>query len=96
MSFEWVPYDPNSFISDRRVRNRLLVYVHHSILEIEQYANQDEWVEGTLIEEISEQEKMEKAVKNLEKTLDLDSFGYVSFKWPQQSGDGTSSVGTSQ
>jgi len=38
-SFEWVPYDPNSFISDGRVRNRLSVYVHHSIPEIEQYAN---------------------------------------------------------
>jgi len=74
-SFWWVPYDPNSFISDRKVRNKLSVYVYHRIPKIEQYANQDEWVEGTLIEEISEQEKMEKAVKDLEKTLDMDSFG---------------------
>ena len=35
-------------------------------------------------------------MKYLEKTLDLDSFGQVSFKWPQQSGVGTSSAGTSQ
>jgi len=83
-SFQWVLYDPCSFISDRRVRNRLSVYVHHRIPEIEQYANQEEWVEGTLIEEISEHEKMKKAMKDLEKTLDLDSFGHVSFKWPQQ------------
>ena len=53
-SFLWMPYDPCSFISDRRVRNRLSVYVHHRISEIEQYENQEEWVEGTLIEEISE------------------------------------------
>ena len=34
-SFGWVPYDPCSFISDRRVRYRLSVYVHHRIPEIE-------------------------------------------------------------
>jgi len=34
-SFWWVPYDPNSFISDRKVRNKLSVYIHHRILEIE-------------------------------------------------------------
>lgn len=39
---------------------------------------------------------MEKVVKELEKSLDLDSFGQVSSKLPQQSGVGTSSVGTSQ
>ena len=83
-SFWWVPYDPNSFICDRRTRNRLTVYIHHRIPEIEQFANQDEWVKGTLIEEISEQEKLENAMKDLEKTLDLDSFGHVSFKLPQQ------------
>lgn len=91
-SFWWLPYDPYSFISDRRVRNRLSVYIHHKILEIEQFANQDEWVEGTLKEEVSEQEKMENAMKDLEKTLDLDSFGQVSFKLPQQSRVGTSSA----
>lgn len=95
-SFLWVSYGPCSFISDRRVRNRLLVYVHHRISAIDKFANQEEWVEGTLIEEISEQEKMEKAMKDLEKTLDLDSFGRVSFKLPQQSGVGTSSARTSQ
>ena len=39
---------------------------------------------------------MEKAMKDLEKILDLDSFGQVSFKMPQRSGVGTSSAGTSQ
>lgn len=79
-----MPYDPNSFICDRRTKNKLSVYIHHRIPEIEQFANQDEWVEGTLIEETSEQEKMEIAMKYLEKALDLDSFGHVSFKLPQQ------------
>lgn len=39
---------------------------------------------------------MEQAMKDLEKTLDLDSFGQVSFNLPQQTGVGTSSSGTSQ
>ena len=39
---------------------------------------------------------MEKAMKDLEKTLDLNSFGQVSFKLPQQTRVGTSFVGTSQ
>jgi len=43
--------------------------MHHKIPKIEQYANEDEWVEGTLIEEISEPEKMEKDMKYLKKTL---------------------------
>lgn len=37
--FWWVPYDPNRFISDRKVRNMLSVYVHHRIPEIEQFTN---------------------------------------------------------
>ena len=39
---------------------------------------------------------MEQAMKNLEKTLDLDFFGQVSFKLPQHIGAGTSSATTSQ
>jgi len=35
-------------------------------------------------------------MKDLEKTLDLDSFGQVSFKLPQQTRVGTFSAGTSQ
>lgn len=94
-SFWWVPYDPNGFISERKVKNRLSTYKHCRIPEIEKFTNQDEWVEGTLIEELTEQKKMEQAMKNLEKNLDLDSFGQVFFKIPQQTGVGTSSIGTS-
>ena len=36
------PYDPHSFICDRRMKNRLSPYMHHRIPEIEQFANMDE------------------------------------------------------
>jgi len=49
-SFSWTPYDPYSFICDRRMKNRLSLYFHHRILEIGQYANMDEWREGTPID----------------------------------------------
>lgn len=70
--------------------------MHHKIPEIKQYANQPEWVEGTLVEELTQEEKTEKAIKDLEKTLDLDSFGQVTFTLPQHIGEGTSSATTSQ
>ncbi len=38
-SFYWAPYDPEHFISYRRVKNKLLGYVHQPIPHIEQYAN---------------------------------------------------------
>ena len=52
--FYWVPYDPNRFICDRRMKNKLSPYIHQRIPEIEQYANMDEWMEGTLKEHDSE------------------------------------------
>ena len=95
-SFWWVPYDPKGFIHDRKTKYRLSGYEHCRIPDIQQYANQDEWVEGTLVEQITEEEKMEQAMKDLEKTLDLDSFGHVSFKLPQHIGAGTLAATTSQ
>ena len=38
-SFYWAPYDPNHFISLRRIKYRLAGYEHCSIPQIEQYAN---------------------------------------------------------
>jgi len=52
-SFYWVPYDPNNFICDRRMKNKQSPYIHQRIPEIEQYANMDEWTEGTLVEKDS-------------------------------------------
>jgi len=91
-SFHWSPFDPEHFIRFRRVKNKLTGQVHHKIPKIEQYANQQEWVEGTLVEELTQEEKIEKTIKDLEKTLDLDSFGHVTFTLPQHIGAGTSST----
>ncbi len=43
-----------------------------------------------MFEELTEEERLEKAMKELEKTLDLDSFGQVPFKLPQHIGGDTS------
>lgn len=56
-SFCWAPYDLEHFISFRRVKNKLSRYVHQPIPQIEQYANRQEWVEGTLVEELTEEER---------------------------------------
>ena len=39
LSFHWSQYNPEHFISFRRVKNKLIGYVHHRIPEIEQYTN---------------------------------------------------------
>ena len=72
-SFSWA-YDPHGFISDRRTKHKLSSYIHHRIPEIEQYANLNEWREGTLIEKDSDKVEVENVMKDLEKRLDLDSF----------------------
>jgi len=48
------------------------------------------------VEEVIEEEITEKAIKNLEKSVDLESFGQVFFTLPQDLGAGTSSTTTSQ
>lgn len=67
-------YDPHSFICDRRQKHKLSPYIHHRIPEMEQYENQNKWVEGTLIEQDSTQVEVENVRKDLERQLDLDSF----------------------
>ena len=71
-------------------------YEHCRIPDIEKYANQDEWLEGTLVEELTEEEKMEQTMKDLEKTIDLDSFVQVPFKKPQKTGESSSAATTAQ
>jgi len=71
-------------------------YVHCKIPHIEEYANQDGWAPGTIVEEFTEEEIMEQNVKDLEKTLDLDSYQQVTFKLPQQIGEGTSATAAAQ
>jgi len=71
-SFLWTPYDPNHFISMRRVRYRLSSYNHLRIPHIEQYANLSEWQEGTLEEPITQEELALKEKRDLLKIADLE------------------------
>ena len=71
-SFLWTPYDPNHFISLRRVRYRLSSYNHERIPHIEQYANLSEWQEGTLEEPITQEELALKGKRDLLKIADLE------------------------
>jgi hypothetical protein len=48
-SFPW-NYDPCGIISEMRVKNKNILYVHESKPEIEKFANQTVWVPDTLIE----------------------------------------------
>jgi hypothetical protein len=49
MSFPW-HYDPCGIISEMRVKNKNIPYVHVSRPEIEKFANQTAWEPNTLIE----------------------------------------------
>ena len=69
-SFLWKPYDPNHFISLRRVRYRLATYDHLRLPHIEKYANQIKWRKGTLEEAATQEELSQRAVKNLQKLAD--------------------------
>ena len=96
-SFYWAPYDPEHFISLRRIKHRLSGYVHQPIPHIEQYANQREWVEGTLDdEELTEEEKLERDMKEIEKRIDLDYVAQVTFTQPQPVGASTSTATSRQ
>jgi hypothetical protein len=49
MSFPW-HYDPCGIISEMRVKNKNIPYVHVSRPEVEKFANQTAWEPNTLIE----------------------------------------------
>ena len=71
-SFLWKPYDPNHFITLRRVKYRLASYNHVRMPHIEKYANQIKWRRGTLEEPITQEELNERARRNLLKMADLE------------------------
>ena len=71
-SFLWTPYDPNHFISLRRVKYRLASYDHLRLPHIEEYANQLEWREGTLEEDLTQEELAQRALRGLQKLADLE------------------------
>ena len=66
------------------MKHKLSPYFHHKIPEIEQYANMDEWREGTLVEMDSDQVDLENVMKDLEKRLDLDSCEQVPVESTQR------------
>ncbi len=76
-SFIWT-YDPHNFICNRRKKHKLSPYIHHRIPKNEQYANQSEWVEGTLVDQDSTQVAVDNVLVDLERRLDEDSFVQVS------------------
>jgi hypothetical protein len=49
MSFTW-HYDPCGIISEMRVKNKNIPYVHESRPEVEKFANQTVWEPNTLVE----------------------------------------------
>ena len=72
-SFVW-RYDPLEFITKKRQKVKLGPFIHHPIPEIEAYANQTEWVEGTLVHQDNTRVDVENALIYLEKQLDDNSF----------------------
>jgi len=70
-------YDAYNFICNRRQKNKLSPYIHHRIFEIEQYANQSKWVEGTLIDHDSTKVVVDNVLMDLDKRIDEDSFVQV-------------------
>jgi hypothetical protein len=49
MSFTW-HYDPCGIISEMRVKNKNIPYVHESRPEVKKFANTIEWEPNTLVE----------------------------------------------
>ena len=80
-SFLWKPYDPNHFITLRRVKYRLSSYDHIRLPHIEKYANQLEWREGTLEEATTQEELAQKGIRYLQKLADLELCSQV-FSFP--------------
>ena len=95
-SFEWIPYDPNHTISLRRIRYKLGSYAHKRQPEIEKYANTSNWEEGTLVEEVTNEELLEREARNVQKEADLETCGQVPISYRKQIGAATTSSAAQQ
>jgi len=62
------------FITKKRQKVKLGPFIHHPIPEIEAYANQTEWVEGTLVDQDNTGIDVENDLIDLEKQLDDNYF----------------------
>ena len=56
------------------------------LLEIEQYANALSWEKGTLEEEITSEELLEREARNIQKEADLETCGHVPLSYKRQLG----------
>lgn len=65
-------------ITKKRQKVKLGPFILHSIPKIEAYANQIEWVEGTLVDWDNTRVDIENALIDLERQLDKGSFLQVS------------------
>jgi len=90
-SFQWAPYDPNHFISLRRVKYKLGGYAHVRLPHIEKHANSLSWKEGTLEEPITREQMLEREARNIQKEADLETCGQVSSSYQRQLGAAASS-----
>ena len=90
-SFKWIPYDPNHFISLRRIKYKLGNYAHVRLAHVEKYANSLSWKEGTLEEPITREKMLEREARNIQKEADLETCGQVSFSYQRQLGAAASS-----
>lgn len=95
-SFEWIPYDPNHSISLRRIRYKLGNYAHKRQPEIEQYANAPDWEEGTLVEQMTNEEILEQEARNVQKQADLETCGQVPISYRKQIGAATTTSAAQQ
>ena len=64
--------------------------------EIEQYANALSWEEGTLEEDITSEELLEREARNIQKEADLETCGQVPLSYKRQLGAAASSSTTHQ
>lgn len=71
--FMW-QYDPHGVINKLRIKEKLGPFIHHPRPDIEQFANQSEWLENTLIDMENIVVDVENTPVDLEKQIDQSSF----------------------
>lgn len=70
-------YDPQGVIKKMRTMVKLAHCAHYSLLEIERYANQAEWLENTLIDKASTIVDVENDLYDIEQQIDVSKFLHV-------------------
>ena len=71
--FVW-QYDPHGVINKLRIKVKLGPFIHHPRPDIEQFSNQSEWLENTLIDMDIIVVDVEITLIDVEKKIDESSF----------------------